>query len=148
MRQYKIVAVTALLASLTFGCSILHHDSSTAARQPEPRTPPNTVTSYVTVPQWLQIYGQLSGQTMEVGEGVRECPVTIKVPPYPAMTRSEAVKFMEKIFRKQAGIIVTHPNPNVAFFKLQKPHSVYSPQTNTGPSGAGAPVIPPGPPTK
>ncbi|HUE37682.1 MAG TPA: hypothetical protein VMO20_09845 [Candidatus Acidoferrum sp.] len=74
------------------------------------------------MPQWLQVYAQLSGQTMEVSEGVRASAVTLKVPPYPAMTRSEALKFMEKILRDQAGIIVTHPDPNVAVFKLKKHH--------------------------
>jgi len=59
---------------------------------------------------------------MEVSEGVRASAVTLKVPPYPAMTRSEALKFMEKILRDQAGIIVTHPDPNVAVFKLKKHH--------------------------
>lgn len=120
MRQAKILTVTVSLLILTLGCSIFHHHSSVANHQPEPRTPPNPAPSVATVPQWLQVYGQLSGETLEIGPGVRESNVTLKVPAYPAMTRSEALAFMEKIMRKQAGIIVTHPDPKVAFFKLKK----------------------------
>jgi len=68
----------------------------------------------------LQVYAQLSGAKMEVGEGVRESPVTLKIPPYPALTRSQAVKLIEKFLHDQAGIIVTHPNPDIVFFQLKK----------------------------
>jgi hypothetical protein len=71
----------------------------------------------------LQVYAQLSSAKVEAGEGVRESQVNLKVPPYPALTRSQAIKLIKKILHDQAGIVVTHPNPNVVLFKLKKHHA-------------------------
>ena len=53
---------------------------------------------------------------------VAESQATVKIPPHPAMTRSQTLKFIEKILHDEAGIVVTHPNPDTVLFKLKKHH--------------------------
>ncbi|HTR41954.1 MAG TPA: hypothetical protein VMH87_10100 [Pseudomonadales bacterium] len=119
----RIFILTLSLLLLGLGCSTSQsHSSSTPVNQPELRTPPNTSTVYRSVPQLLQVYEQLSSVRTQADDNVYESTVMLKIPPYPAMTRSQAIKFIEKILRDQAGIIATHPKPDVVVFKLKKHH--------------------------
>lgn len=115
----RIVILTLSLLLLGLGCSTSQSNSS---NQPELRTPPNPTTVYRSVPQLLEVYEQLSSVRTQADDNVSESPVILKIPPYPAMTRSQAIKFIEKILRDQAGIIATHPKPDVVVFKLKKHH--------------------------
>ncbi len=55
-------------------------------------------------------------------DGVGESQAALIIPPHPAMTRSQTLKFIEKILHDQAGIVVTHPKPDLTLFKLKKHH--------------------------
>jgi hypothetical protein len=62
----------------------------------------------IEVQQALQIYAKLAGADLKLQDGISTNHGLIIPGRYPAMTRAEAIAYLEKVLREQAGIIVVH----------------------------------------
>lgn len=56
----------------------------------------------------LDIYAKLAGADLKLPDGIFTNDVLINPGRYPAMTRAEAIAYLEKVLREQAGIIAVH----------------------------------------
>jgi hypothetical protein len=71
-----------------------------------PKIPPSVGPQIADVPQWLVVYAQLTGKTVEFAEEPEDNQTPIRLENRKSVTRAQACKLIEHVLRDQAGLVV------------------------------------------
>lgn len=114
-----IAATFALTASLT---SVGGETNGTpgAAQGSHDIIPAGSI-KFIHVESWrvLEVYAELAHAKLEPKWREKLPPVLITFENKEALTRKEALEGLEKAFREQAGIVITHPDPKHVGWRLR-----------------------------
>jgi len=137
MRTEPFITASALLLVAVFAASCSKSPSSPAESSPivsSPDTntttrttaPPNDIIPAGTInliavdlPQFLALYADIASAQLDTSQLGKLPPVIIRFKNANDVTRSEAVRLLDKVLYDQAGIIVTHPDAKHALFEYR-----------------------------